>query len=245
MKRLHLWMVTIILMTLILLTTSPIRAEERTFRNVDTIFYFHQENYDTIYREKCNGYYIWKWKPQEAGELDEAAYTPARKPQLPWYRFDFDIPEGSKIYGYELTTDSVELLYEGERIIPWLARPQSGWDDPVKDSLYYATLRTWVYEEDIYPEQQGWLDRVYTPYKGTGTVASFLLTPFLYDTQKENVYFYCKIHLHITIVHDMSGIAALASSTRISSLFDLSGRRLSAPPSKGIYIENGCKRVAK
>ena len=29
------------------------------------------------------------------------------------------------------------------------------------------------------------------------------------------------------------------------TLFDLSGRRLSAPPAKGIYIENGQKRVAK
>ena len=42
-------------------------------------------------------------------------------------------------------------------------------------------------------------------------------------------------------------ISAQPSSVSASSpaLFDLSGRRLSAPPAKGIYIENGQKRVAR
>ncbi len=40
------------------------------------------------------------------------------------------------------------------------------------------------------------------------------------------------------------GLHAIPSvHDRTSTLFDLSGRRLSAPPAKGIYIENGQKRV--
>ena len=42
-------------------------------------------------------------------------------------------------------------------------------------------------------------------------------------------------------------VLAFSPTTVVSSkpLFDLSGRRLSAPPAKGIYIENGQKRVAR
>ena len=42
-----------------------------------------------------------------------------------------------------------------------------------------------------------------------------------------------------------SSISKPKFSSSSSSLFDLSGRRLSAPPAKGVYIENGQKRVAR
>lgn len=46
------------------------------------------------------------------------------------------------------------------------------------------------------------------------------------------------------IVEDASaGIFMLQFPAASSSLFDLSGRRLMAPPSRGIYIDNGVLRL--
>ena len=46
-------------------------------------------------------------------------------------------------------------------------------------------------------------------------------------------------------IHRGDGLRDTEFSSATTALFDLSGRRLSAPPAKGIYIENGQKRVPR
>ena len=46
-------------------------------------------------------------------------------------------------------------------------------------------------------------------------------------------------------IHRGDGLRDTEFSSATTALFDLSGRRLSTPPAKGIYIENGQKRVPK
>ena len=76
-----------------------------------------------------------------------------------------------------------------------------------------------------------------------GSSLFFHIYPFWYNQIAHALYFANRIHLQIQIGETNAIIDIDNKNDRGSALYDLSGRRLSARPTKGLYIEDGKVRV--
>lgn len=117
-------------------------------------------------------------------------------------------------------------------------------------------MQTYQYEYASYPEQQASLmgvsiDRVDKQLNPISYAAQIMVTPFRYETAREVIIFYPQIRLSIRLKEGKNEVSSSVSAppfnAKPSTLnqYDLTGRRLSAPPTKGVYIENGRKKVVK
>lgn len=109
---------------------------------------------------------------------------------------------------------------------------------------------------NIYPSQAVEVAVEYPPIPQFGQESSCTVLrvyPFRYDADGQQLFLNKKIHIQLnyyvsninTSIHNTPSDSIVHRTSEPRTSFDLSGRRLTTPPTKGIYIRNGKKVVMR
>ena len=251
---------TILIQLLFILTVMPLCAQddEMQYIEIDTTLVFNKDwfNLQGQYREVKGQ----KWLINKICGSGITGYSPTTDstfpaPNLPCFDVKIPLPEGFEWDDMAVTCSETNLFSVGYRLSPGYFIV---WDEPQerKDSLFLA-MQTYQYEYERYPEQQArfegvGVDSIDKHLNPISYAARIMVTPFQYETTQEIILFHPRIRLLIRLKksadNGSSGISCpqnVNGQTVNRKYFDLTGRRLSTPQTKGVYIEGGKLHVSK
>jgi len=246
---------TIIIQILISFVIIPLCAQDDVpYAEIDTTLVFQKDwfNLQGQYKEVKGQKWLINKICSEGVQYTSCSDYTSFAPNLPWYLVKIHLPDGIECDTIEVVCNGSNLFSAGYRLSPGYFMPS---DEPQerKDSMFLA-MQTYQYEYARYPEQQVRLiniavDRVDEQQNPISYSASIMVTPFQYDTAQELIIFHPRIRLSLrlkkTTNNEPTSTISFTTMANGKSFndkcFDLAGRRLTAPPVKGVYIKDGKK----
>ena len=245
---------------LFILTTMPLCAQEQ-YLEIDTTIVFNKDRFHLEqHSRKIQGqeYFTNHIYHDNVGYSTGEDYPSNPAPVLPWFAIRISLDEEYDWDVVDVSFENRNLMSVGYRLIPGYYTVWN-WPQERKDSLFLAAY-DYKYKYDSYPEKLAQPFSIspsqFDGLKPINYNAIVNVTPFSYDTAQDIIFFHPRIHLHLRFIKkgtaDVSSPIVNHQSSNHQS-FDLSGRRLSVPSAtsvgsvlpKGVYIENGKKRVRK
>ena len=207
--------------------TLATAQQNETTRDIELTIVVDSANYHFEYDDDSSGYFIVPY------EID---WTPG-EPAIPWYVCRISIEDNEAFdrleYSFTATTVAEDFyLAPVPNVVPISSNGAAGTSK--------------AYPNEVYPDENVW-------YIATLPFAPkeiwLRIYPFRYYAH-ERVLKKLEIHVRLTVKVFTDGMNVLFphldnNKSVNGKFYDLTGRRLAAPPKKGVYIENGRKKVGR
>jgi len=192
---------------------------------------------------------IYSYKGEDYKTLEGVQSSPADndrelQPCLLYYTIQLPLEDGEEYESFTIVEQKEELLYEGLYLHHAPLPSPTGYGESYKrEYMTYPQTSYPDFQYDYFEESNYWV--TYNEIIKRNTLR-FSFCPFRYDTVEKNLYLLKDVSLNITLSQtDAIQHVEAEAAPNGRNIYDLTGRRLSAVPQKGMYIQNGKKILKK